>query len=127
MTEPCRPEATVRTSQEMQQEGTHTQKPVLQAARREQAMSFKPVSLCPICKGAGYLRADVPYGHPSFGKPIACECKEAERKEKRRRQLHEMSNLGAFYNKGFQNFNPRVPELQQTFEDAYGRAQKPND
>jgi len=98
----------------------------LQAARREQTMSFKPVSLCPICKGAGYLRADVPYGHPSFGKPIACECKEAERKEKRRRQLQEMSNLGAFYDKGFQNFNPRVPGLQQAFEAAYEFAQNPN-
>ena len=125
-TQPLRPQATVRASQEMLQEGTHTQKPVLQAARREQAMSFKPVSLCPICKGAGYLRADVPYGHPSFGKPIACECKEAERKEKRRRQLQEMSNLGAFNDKSFQNFNPRVPGLQQAFEAAYEFAQNPN-
>ena len=38
-------------------------------------------SVCPICKGAGYLRIDVPFGHPNFGKPIACECKEVERKK----------------------------------------------
>src|SRR5436305_4289073 len=53
-------------------------------------------SLCTKCNGAGYLRANVPFGHPNFGKAIACECKEAERKEKRRQQLREMSNLDAF-------------------------------
>ena len=63
---------------------------------------------CPICKGAGYLRADVPYGHPNFGKPIACECKEIERTAKRRRQLQEVSNLGELQDKSFENFNPNT-------------------
>ncbi len=63
---------------------------------------------CPICKGAGYLRADVPYGHPNFGKPIACECKEIERTAKRRRQLQEVSNLGELQDKNFENFNPNT-------------------
>lgn len=31
--------------------------------------------VCPLCKGAGYLRQDVPYGHPEFGKPKMCQCK----------------------------------------------------
>jgi len=63
-------------------------------------------AICPICKGAGYLRADVPYGHPNFGKPIACECKEIERTARRRRQLQEVSNLGELQDKSFENFNP---------------------
>jgi DNA replication protein DnaC len=63
---------------------------------------------CPICKGAGYLRADVPYGHPNFGKPIACECKEIERTARRRRQLQELSNLGELQDKNFENFNPNT-------------------
>ncbi len=32
-----------------------------------------PEGICPKCKGAGYLRADVPIGHPQFGK-LANEC-----------------------------------------------------
>jgi DNA replication protein DnaC len=64
-----------------------------------------PKATCPICKGKGYLRADVPFGHPNFGKPIACECKEKERRERRRLQLQEMSNLGELRDKRFDNFN----------------------
>jgi DNA replication protein DnaC len=30
---------------------------------------------CPVCKGAGFTRADVPLGHPAFGKPQPCQCK----------------------------------------------------
>lgn len=31
--------------------------------------------ICQVCKGAGYLRQDVPYGHPEFGKLKKCQCK----------------------------------------------------
>lgn len=34
--------------------------------------------LCPICKGAGWLRLDVPVGDPRFGKPVKCKCREQE-------------------------------------------------
>jgi DNA replication protein DnaC len=89
-----------------------------------------PRSVCPICKGAGYLRVDVPFGHPNFGKPIPCECKEAERKEKRRQQLIELSDLSAFHNKSFKNFNPRFPgvhpSVQEGFQEAYRFAHNPN-
>src|SRR4051812_9705172 len=30
---------------------------------------------CPICQGAGFLRAAVPVGHPQFGTLLACECR----------------------------------------------------
>lgn len=32
--------------------------------------------LCPICKGAGWLRVDVQVGDPRFGKPVKCRCRE---------------------------------------------------
>lgn len=83
-------------------------------------------SSCPICKGAGYLRANVPFGHPNFGKPIACECKEAERKEKRRLQLYELSNLGAFQDKSFASFNPRISGVQEAFQIAREFADAPD-
>lgn len=86
-------------------------------------------SVCPRCKGAGYLRANVPFGHPNFGKPIACECKEAEKKEKRRQQLLELSDLGAFRAKSLTNFSTRTPgmhpSVQEAFEIAQDYAQDP--
>ncbi|MFL5629177.1 MAG: ATP-binding protein [Ktedonobacteraceae bacterium] len=82
-----------------------------------------PKSACPKCKGAGYLRIDVPFGHPNFGKPVACECKEAERREKRRQELLELSDLSAFQQKSFKNFNSRFsgahPSVQEAFQEAY--------
>ncbi|GAC1429739.1 MAG: hypothetical protein PVS3B3_34890 [Ktedonobacteraceae bacterium] len=83
-------------------------------------------SACPRCKGAGYLRANVPFGHPNFGKPLACECKEAERKEKRRQQLRDMSNMDAFRNCNFRSFNPHLPGTQEAFQSALEFAQSPD-
>ena len=80
---------------------------------------------CPKCKGAGFLRADVPYGHPNFGKPIRCECKEAEQREKRRQQLREMSNLHAFHEQAFNTFNPRIPGVQEAYQEAVTYAENP--
>jgi len=39
---------------------------------------LKPLPPCPICKGAGFTRLDVPVGHPQFGKPQRCQCTLAE-------------------------------------------------
>ncbi len=82
-------------------------------------------SACPRCKGAGYLRSNVPFGHPNFGKPLACECKEAEKKEKRRQQLRDMSNMDAFRNCNFRSFNPHLPGTQEAFQAALEFAQSP--
>jgi DNA replication protein DnaC len=126
MTQPLKPQSMMRASQDVTHEGLRTPTPPQLPGRSEQAPLYTPANPCPVCKGAGYLRADVPYGHPSFGKPIACECKEAERKAKRRQQLQEMSNLGAFYDKSFASFNTRVPGIQEAFSCAYEFAQNPN-
>jgi len=126
VTQPLRAQSAARSSQDFSPEGPHAQKPVSHTIRHEQVPLYTPLNPCPVCKGAGYLRADVPYGHPSFGKPIACECKEAECKAKRRQQLQEMSNLGAFYDKSFATFIPRVPGIQEAFRASYEFAQNPN-
>lgn len=38
--------------------------------------------VCPVCKGAGWLRQDVPVGHPRFGTKglVKCRCKDAEKR-----------------------------------------------
>jgi DNA replication protein DnaC len=80
---------------------------------------------CPKCRGAGYLRADVPFGHPNFGKPMACECKEAERKAKRRMQLREMSNMDAFQDSSFDTFHPYTPGVREAYEASVRYAAEP--
>ncbi|HEX4715031.1 MAG TPA: ATP-binding protein [Ktedonobacteraceae bacterium] len=71
--------------------------------------------VCSTCKGAGFLRRNVPFGHPDFGKPIACGCKELEIKGKRRQQLKALSNLGIFAEKRFETFHAEVPGLREAF------------
>jgi DNA replication protein DnaC len=88
--------------------------------------ALPPRSICPKCRGAGFLRIDVPFGHPNFGKPVACECKEAERKEKRRQQLRALSNLDAFYSHSFKTFNSRVPGVQEAYHIAVEYAENPS-
>ena len=126
MTQPLKRQSIARHTQEEAQERPHAQTSIPQLVRHEQVQQHTTLPACPICKGAGYLRADVPFGHPSFGKPIACECKEVERKAKRRQQLQEMSDLGAFYDKSFRNFNVHVPGIQEAYNCAREFAQDPN-
>ncbi len=86
-------------------------------------------SACPICKGAGYLRADVPVGHPDFGKPLACKCKQARRNEARRRLLREQSQidrLEAFREASFETFQLLLPGVQEAYEVALAFAQVPH-
>ncbi|GHO68586.1 hypothetical protein KSC_074780 [Ktedonobacter sp. SOSP1-52] len=80
---------------------------------------------CPHCKGAGYLRANVNFGHPNFGKPIPCTCKVAEVKEKRRTQLREMSNLDAYQDFNFDTFNPQRPGVYEAYRAAWEFAHDP--
>lgn len=140
-TQPLNPRVTIEPRQVQpreyserapQQEAPRQQRPV--PAVRETLLPYvlpatpAPVSqksVCPKCRGAGYLRANVPFGHPNFGRPIPCECKEAERKDKRRQQLRDISNLDAFRDRTFRTFNSRVPGVQEAFEVSHDYAQEP--
>ena len=135
-----RPITQGQAQQQMQQRPLRQIVPQQKAAIREQAvmpyttstalpevLPLAPArSACPRCRGAGYLRANVPFGHPNFGKPLACECKEAEKKEKRRQQLRDMSNMDAFRNCNFRSFNPHLPGTQEAFQAAFEFAQSPD-
>ena len=121
-----RAQTIVRMSQDLPQDQSPVQPNRQMILSRQTAFYAPTTGPCPICKGAGYLRADVPYGDPSFGKPIACKCKEAERKQKRRQQLEQMSDLGAFYNKSFESFNSRVAGVQEAYNVANKFARDPD-
>jgi len=80
---------------------------------------------CPICQDAGYLRANVPVGHPSFGRLFPCECKQRELDERRDEELRRLSNLDAFGDLTFETFDPDVPGLDEAYEAALAFAQEP--
>jgi DNA replication protein DnaC len=154
MTQPLNPRTITRMSQGLPQPPTPSHEPpriqqpsrqvVIHTPTQPQAQALPsapqpaylsiprplpPKEVCPKCKGAGYLRQDVSVGHPSFGKLVPCECKEAERKEKRRQELLDLSDLGAFDTKVFGNFNRRFsgvhPSIEQAFQEACAFAREP--
>ena len=134
-TQPLKTQQVARLHDEMQQRALRQQQSVLPETPRDTGADYtimvsntatNTASICSICKGAGFLRNNVPFGHPQFGKAVACQCKEQERKRKRRQQLQEISNLGAFAGKRFNTFNPRVPGLQEAYQHSTQFAKMPD-
>lgn len=66
--------------------------------------SPEPSWRCPVCHDAGWVRMDVPIGHPNFGKLFPCECKVTEQGERGRTNLRRLSNLEAFTRHTFDDF-----------------------
>jgi len=60
---------------------------------------------CPHCGGLGYIRRDVPVGHPDFGKLFPCRCRLPEIEAIRFSRLLALSGLGPdLQEKRFDNF-----------------------
>ncbi len=133
-TQPLDPQTVADMTREMPQERVRQTQPARLSARQVQPNSTANTSpsarnVCPVCKGAGFLRANVPVSEPNFGKPVPCACKEAEWREKRRQQLLELSDLSAFQNSNFTNFHrfPGIsPSVREAYKHAYQFAQNPH-
>jgi DNA replication protein DnaC len=82
-------------------------------------------TVCPICKGAGWLRANVPVGDPFFGRAIPCECTIQERERRNADSLQRLSALDAFRNRTFENFDPKVSGVSDAYEIAREYASDP--
>jgi DNA replication protein DnaC len=59
---------------------------------------------CPICAGVGFVRKDVPVGHPDFGRVDICSCREKEVIQQTYQRLYRLSNLEAFRKMTFDSF-----------------------
>lgn len=81
---------------------------------------------CSICHGAGFVRRDVPLGHPSFGKIFPCTCKRQQLEQQRRAELWKLSQLSAFEEMRFDTFNPRIPGVTEAFQVAQEYAADPS-
>ncbi|MFN8660944.1 MAG: DnaA/Hda family protein [Thermomicrobiales bacterium] len=90
------------------------------AAKREQ-----PAWRCPVCKDAGWVRMDVPVGHPNFGRLFPCECKVAEQAERGREQVRRLSNLDGFNQHTFAHFEA-TPGTEEAYNAAREFARNPD-
>jgi DNA replication protein DnaC len=61
---------------------------------------------CPYCSGAGYLRRDVPLGHPNFGKLEICTCRQVNISQQIRQRLFSLSHLDDLSGLTFETFEP---------------------
>src|SRR6266498_3274863 len=90
---------------------------------------------CPYCGGQGYLRADVPVGHPNFGRLEICVCRQRDVSQQVRERLYSLSRLDELKGLTFATFQPRgrkgLGEMQATtlemaFNQAYHYAKSLN-
>lgn len=82
---------------------------------------------CPHCGGVGYLRADVPVGHPNFGRLEICVCRQRDVSQQVRERLYSLSRLDELQGLTFDTFQPRgrkgLGELQaNSLEMAFNQA-----
>lgn len=89
---------------------------------------------CPICGGTGYVTADVPIGHPNFGKAIPCECQTNNHVQRRIERLRTMSHLGDLTYLTFDTFlaepthlaQDKAYNLRRAFETCSYYAEQPD-
>ncbi len=84
---------------------------------------------CPHCGGLGYLRRELPVGHPDFGRLEICECRRASVTDQVRSRLFSISRLNELGDLTFETFKPRgrkgLGELQsQSLEWAFNHARQ---
>jgi DNA replication protein DnaC len=76
---------------------------------------------CPRCGGAGFLRRNLPLGHPDFGRATPCSCVLQESAAERLTRLRRYSNVGALGRYTFETLSIRsyaVPEHRERYERA---------
>jgi len=89
---------------------------------------------CPVCHGLGYIRHDVPPGHPDFGRLFPCTCRRGTIEGHIKQRLFAMSNLDELRHLTFETFEPRgrigigplqAASIEQAYNLARQFAQKP--
>jgi DNA replication protein DnaC len=68
-------------------------------------------AVCPVCGGLGFLRHDVPVGHPNFGRLFPCACQLTEMDARHTEELRKLSNLEALTRYTFDRFVPEGESL----------------
>jgi DNA replication protein DnaC len=82
---------------------------------------------CAVCRDAGWVRMDVPVGHPHFGKLWPCDCTLKKQDAKKADEKQRISNLEAeaFTRHTFEEFEV-LPGTEEAFAAALAFAQEPD-
>jgi DNA replication protein DnaC len=84
-----------------------------------------PDSICPVCKGAGFVHPRLSSGKPDYSHTVPCSCTRREREKKRQSRLRQYSGLeaGLLQDMTFEKFDwQRVnlpPEQRDNLKKAY--------
>jgi DNA replication protein DnaC len=76
---------------------------------------------CPICGDFGWVRVEVPIGHPYFGKVISCRCQQREDDPSRLARLQRYSNMGPLTRLNFQATKPEGRSADTEDRDLFRR------
>jgi DNA replication protein DnaC len=76
---------------------------------------------CPRCRGARYVRINVPFDHPDFGSIVPCSCTSDESAESRAERLRRYSNIGALSRLTFANLIARGRSAGAREQEQYKR------
>ncbi|HUG15017.1 MAG TPA: ATP-binding protein [Thermomicrobiales bacterium] len=96
------------------------------SASEESTHTSSSETVCPICKGAGYLIMNASPGSPNFSRLFPCDCKNAELKARSRAKLHQFSDLTTFRCMTFETFDRSVPGAAHAYDVALKYAQHPD-
>ncbi len=81
-----------------------------------------------MCGGVGWLRRDVPLGHPDFGRAFPCRCIADELAARRAADVAAASHLSALAEMTFETFRVdapgNAPEAVRTLEAAFAAARR---
>lgn len=80
--------------------------------------------ICMLCKDAGWLRYDVPFGDPNFGQLQRCPCRHAQSVAKQR--AYSGLDLGSADPRTFDTFNPDLPGVGEAFRRCRDYADQPS-
>lgn len=116
----------MRSIKDVMQGSRATMRVVEQLAERAEVAAFEtgaeprsPFALapgvCPKCGGAGFVRHDVPVGHPNFGRLTKCDCRRLEDDNRRIEEMQRMSNLHQHARETFATFDQHVPGTREAY------------
>ena len=81
-----------------------------------------PGPVCSICHGIGFVYANVPVGHPGFGKAVPCRCAREKLDKELQSRVLRYSNLGSLTRFTFDNLMPQGRSGNPANQERFGRA-----
>ena len=92
------------------------------SAEDEDTAAAEAEPSCPRCGGAGFVRRDVPVGHPDFGHAFPCACRRDHESDEHRARLERLSNLGPLTRLTFDNLVKEGRAAEPARRERYRRA-----